>query len=158
MRCALRRGHLFSVSSASCRVRAQTTKSELQVRSSSSTPAARHRKLGPAKHTNHSLDWRICRFVVFSGWRPAIAFLYLFLFHSLLCLTSFLSQYKMICRLMMALTPKRLFLSRHVAKGGSEGADEPPFFSDQKKSRWCSRLAAACSGCDCACMHRRRPA
>ena len=30
----------------------------------------------------------------FSGWRPAIAFLYLFLFHSLLCLTSFLSQYK----------------------------------------------------------------
>ena len=29
-----------------------------------------------------------------SGWRPAIAFLYLFLFHSLLCLTSFLSQYK----------------------------------------------------------------
>ena len=30
----------------------------------------------------------------FSGWRPAIAFLYLFLFHSLLRLTSFLSQYK----------------------------------------------------------------
>ena len=30
---------------------------------------------------------------------------------------------------------------RHVAKGGSEGADEPPFFSDQKKS-----MAAACSG------------
>ena len=30
----------------------------------------------------------------FSGWRPAIALLYLFLFHSLLCLTSFLSQYK----------------------------------------------------------------
>ena len=29
-----------------------------------------------------------------SGWRPAIAFLYLFLFHSLLCLTSFLSQNK----------------------------------------------------------------
>ena len=27
----------------------------------------------------------------FSGWRPAIAFLYLFLFHSLLCLTYFLS-------------------------------------------------------------------
>ena len=24
-------------------------------------------------------------------------------------------------------------LSRHVAKGGSEGADEPPFFSNQKK-------------------------
>ena len=32
----------------------------------------------------------------FSGWRPAIAFLYPFLFHSLLCLTSFLSQYKRI--------------------------------------------------------------
>ena len=50
---------------------------------------------------------------------------------------------------------------RHVAKGGSEGADEPPFFSDQKKkkkSRLCPRLAAACSGCDRACMHRRRPA
>ena len=30
-----------------------------------------------------------------SGWRPAIAFLYLFVFHSLLRLTSFLSQYKM---------------------------------------------------------------
>ena len=30
----------------------------------------------------------------FSGRRPAIAFLYLFLFHSLLRLTSFLSQYK----------------------------------------------------------------
>ena len=31
----------------------------------------------------------------FSGWQPAIAFLsYLFLFHSLLRLTSFLSQYK----------------------------------------------------------------
>ena len=30
----------------------------------------------------------------FSGWRHAIAFLYLFLFHSLLRLTSFLSQYK----------------------------------------------------------------
>ena len=30
----------------------------------------------------------------FSGWRPAIAFLYLFLFHSLLRLTFFLSQYK----------------------------------------------------------------
>ena len=30
----------------------------------------------------------------FSGWRPAIAFLYFFLFHSLLRLTSFLSQYK----------------------------------------------------------------
>ena len=30
----------------------------------------------------------------FSGWRPAIAFLYLFLFHSLLRLTSFLSQNK----------------------------------------------------------------
>ena len=30
----------------------------------------------------------------FSGWRPTIAFLYLFLFHSLLRLTSFLSQYK----------------------------------------------------------------
>ena len=30
----------------------------------------------------------------FLGWRPAIAFLYLFLFHSPLCLTSFLSQYK----------------------------------------------------------------
>ena len=30
----------------------------------------------------------------FWGWRPAIAFLYLFLFHSLLCLSSFLSQYK----------------------------------------------------------------
>ena len=29
-----------------------------------------------------------------SGWRPAIAFLYLFLFHSLLRLTSFLSQNK----------------------------------------------------------------
>ena len=26
------------------------------------------------------------------GWRPSIAFLYIFLFHSLLCLTSFLSQ------------------------------------------------------------------
>ena len=24
---------------------------------------------------------------------------------------------------------------RHVAKGGSEGADEPPFFSDQKKKK-----------------------
>ena len=30
----------------------------------------------------------------FSGWRPTIAFLYLFLFHSLLRLISFLSQYK----------------------------------------------------------------
>ena len=30
----------------------------------------------------------------FSGWRPAIAFLYLFLFHSFLRLTSFLSQNK----------------------------------------------------------------
>ena len=30
----------------------------------------------------------------FSGWPPTIAFLYLFLFHSLLRLTSFLSQYK----------------------------------------------------------------
>ena len=30
----------------------------------------------------------------FSGWRPAIAFVYLFLFHSLLRLTSFFSQYK----------------------------------------------------------------
>ena len=30
----------------------------------------------------------------FSGWRPAIAFLYLFLFHSLLRLTFFPSQYK----------------------------------------------------------------
>ena len=45
--------------------------------------------------------------------------------------------------------------SRHVAKGGSEGADEPPFFSDQKKSRWCPCLAAACFVCDRACMHRR---
>ena len=24
---------------------------------------------------------------------------------------------------------------RHVAKGGSEGADEPPFFSDKKKKK-----------------------
>ena len=30
----------------------------------------------------------------FSGWRPTSAFLYLFLFHSLLRLSSFLSQYK----------------------------------------------------------------
>ena len=30
----------------------------------------------------------------FSGWRPVIAFLYIFLFHSLLRLTSFLSQNK----------------------------------------------------------------
>ena len=30
----------------------------------------------------------------FSGWRPAIAFLYFFLFQSLLRLASFLSQYK----------------------------------------------------------------
>ena len=30
----------------------------------------------------------------FSGWRPAIAFLHLFIFHSLLRLTSFPSQYK----------------------------------------------------------------
>ena len=30
----------------------------------------------------------------YSGWRPAIALLYLFLFHSLLRLTSFLSRYK----------------------------------------------------------------
>ena len=30
----------------------------------------------------------------FSGWRPAIAFLYLSLFHFLLCLTFFLSQNK----------------------------------------------------------------
>ena len=34
----------------------------------------------------------------FSGWRPAIAFLYLFLFHSLLRLTFFLSQYKSVKR------------------------------------------------------------
>ena len=36
--------------------------------------------------------------------------------------------------------------NRHVARGGSEGADEPPFFTDQKKKRggqWCPRLAAA---------------
>ena len=27
----------------------------------------------------------------------------------------------------------QIWHARHVAKGGSEGADEPPFFSDQKK-------------------------
>ena len=32
-----------------------------------------------------------------------------------------------------ALDARRVSTSRHVAKGGSEGADEPPFFSDQKK-------------------------
>ena len=37
------------------------------------------------------------------------------------------------------------------SQGGSEGADEPPFFSDRKKNRWCPRLADACSGCDRAC-------
>ena len=28
---------------------------------------------------------------------------------------------------------RHIRICRHVAKGGSEGADEPPFFSDQKK-------------------------
>ena len=46
------------------------------------------------------------------------------------------------------------FVPKHQARrhcqarsqGGSEGANEPPFFSDQKKNRWCPRLGAACSG------------
>ena len=32
--------------------------------------------------------------------------------------------------------------SRHVAKGGSEGADEPPFFSDQKKKSMVSAFGS----------------
>ena len=48
--------------------------------------------------------------------------------------------------------------SRHVAKGGSEGADEPPFFSDQKKKVdgvrvWQLRVPGAIA--PASCMHRR---
>ena len=43
-------------------------------------------------------------------------------------------------------------VTRHVAKGGSEGADEPPFFSDQKKNGWQLRVQVR------SCLYRRRPA
>ena len=41
------------------------------------------------------------------------------------------------------------------SQGGFGGCGRtPPFLGAKKKSRWCPRLAAACSGCDRACMHR----
>ena len=41
---------------------------------------------------------------------------------------------RLFCQLMSSLFCVQNYgLSRHVAKGGSEDADEPPFFSDQKK-------------------------
>ena len=45
------------------------------------------------------------------------------------------------------------------SQGGFGGCGRTPLFlGPKKKSRWCPRLAAACSGWDRACMHRRRPA
>ena len=50
-------------------------------------------------------------------------------------------------------------IARHVAKGGSEGADEPPFFSDQKKKVDGVRVWQLCvpgAIAPASCMHRRR--
>ena len=42
------------------------------------------------------------------------------------------------------------------SQGGFGGCGRTPLFlGPKKKSRWCPRLAAACSGCDRTCMHRR---
>ena len=41
-----------------------------------------------------------------------------------------------------------LYVCRHVAKGGSEGADEPPFFSDQKKKSMVSAFGSCVFRCD----------
>ena len=63
----------------------------------------------------------------FSGWQPSIAFLYLFLFHSLLRLTSSFSQYKNL----MAWSALALFT---VTKQGERPAYEyPKVFNNRAK-------------------------